>query len=408
MNIAQYTESLITNEQNNGWVGSNGWIYLPTGRFGGPTFSNLENGKGYNHFFTQDHTYTFGGLLNTADISSVSLSYNGYGNLIPVNDALGWNLLGNPFSCSLDWDLIDNTLDPSIGRAIYFNTNGTFASWVNGVGTNGGSNLIPPMQGFFIKTNAIGTNVTIPASARTHSGTSRYKGGEEIIPLVRLKLEKDGKSDDAVIRLDNEATRNTDNAFDAYKFSRTAGPVCIWTNLASKDYSINAIPFPKTTVTVPVALYSRAGGSVKISATQIDGLEDYTVTLTDKVSGSTIDLKDTPDLTYESKAGIVSDRFFVTISNTTTGINDEESNDTPFNIFSSDGMFNIQTLGDSWAGKSGSIKIYDITGKLFTIDPGVYFSKDEIRQIPCRRMSGLYFVECRSGAMRYVGKVFVK
>ena len=55
-------------------------------------------------------------------------------------------------------------------------------SYVNGVGTNGGTAHIPPLQGFFVKTRATGTYITIPDNAREHNATPRYKSAQ-VIPL---------------------------------------------------------------------------------------------------------------------------------------------------------------------------------------------------------------------------------
>jgi hypothetical protein len=136
-------------------------------------------------------------------------------------------------------------LDPSISQAIYFNQSGSVASWVGGLGTNGGTATIPPMQGFFVKAYTKNKSITLPTSARVHSVTqTRYKKGLEIIPLIRLKIEDPLNSDDAVVRFDDKATTGVDNAFDAYKFSKNGSSVDIWTTTSGADLSINGLPFP--------------------------------------------------------------------------------------------------------------------------------------------------------------------
>ena len=87
---------------------------------------------------------------------------------------------------------------------------------MDGVGTNGGSAHIPPLQGFFVKTRATGTYITIPDNAREHNATPRYKSAQ-IIPLVRLTLVSPKSEDEMVIRLESMATNDFDNEFDAGK-----------------------------------------------------------------------------------------------------------------------------------------------------------------------------------------------
>lgn len=405
-NLAQYIESRIEDNQNNGWVASNGYRYVPEASLGGPLFSNLEIGKGYNYYFTSDFTYTFGGTFNTADKEVTLYFHSGVGPVYP--DAQGFNLLGNPFSSSLDWGQIDDGLAATTSKAIYFNTGGTFASWNNNVGSPlGTTGTILPMQGFFVKNYTDLKTITLPASARTHSSQNRYTGTSSM-SLIRLKIENQANIDDAVVRFDDKATAGVDNDFDTYKFSKTGGAVGIWTTLGNVDYSINGLPFPETRVEIPVAINSPVAESLKISVSQIEGLDNYNVTLTDKVNNFTIDLKNPANLSFVSPGGIVTDRFVLKISNIMTGIPEDKIRDKPFNIYYFNGILNVQTISDSWNGKSGDIKVIDLTGKLLTVENNIVFSKDEIRQIPVTIVKGIYLVELRSGTMRYVGKVVIK
>ena len=408
-NLAQYLENRISTDQNIGWVAYDGWIYLPLpSGLGGPTFSYLAVGHGYNHYFTNDHSYTFDGTFNTSDVI-VPLAFNSgsFGTTYP--NSQGFNLLGNPFSSCLDWSQIDATLDASISKAIYFNRNGSFAVWNNGVGTNDGTATIPPMQGFFVKAYASGKSITLPKSARVHNASQiRYKKSltADAIPLVRLTLQNSTITDEAVVRFDNNATPAVDNDFDAYKFTKTG--TSIWTSSEGVDFSINGLPFPETNVAIPVSVNSESAGNLQILCTQLDDLENYNVTLTDNVNNITIDLKTNPTLSFNAPGGTVAGRFILNISTIATAVPETKISDKPFNIYSLSKTINIQTLGDNWNGKLGGIKVLDMTGKIVTTENNITFSKDELRQLPVRVANGIYLVEIRSGLMRYVGKVVIK
>jgi hypothetical protein len=69
---------------------------------------------------------------------------------------------------------------------------------------------------------------------------------------------------------------------------------------------------------------------------------------------------------------------------------------------------NIQTLSDIWNGKQGAVKVLDMTGRVFTTEDNVAFSKDDLLQIPVNTATGIYMVEIRSGIMRYVGKIMIR
>ena len=161
-NLAQYIESLVTGADNYpGWVAYDGYQYSSQNIIGN-TFSVLELGKGYNYYSASNSTFTISGSINISDIVVPVTSGTGYPGY------QGFNLIGNPFGSSIDWDYVISNYPPaSVDNAIYFTSNGGIASYVGGIGDNGGTQYIPPMQGFFVKANSNST-VSLPSAARTH------------------------------------------------------------------------------------------------------------------------------------------------------------------------------------------------------------------------------------------------
>jgi hypothetical protein len=159
---------------------------------------------------------------------------------------------------------------------------------------------------------------------------------------------------------------------------------------------------------IPVSVNSTNAENLKISGTQLDGLDNYQITLTDNVSNITIDLKKTPSLSFDAPGGIVAGRFVLKVQKIVTAIPETTISAKPFNIYSSSGTVNIQTLSDIWNGKQGGIRVLDMTGRVFTTEDNVEFSKDNLLQIPVKAATGIYMVEIRSGGLRYVGKVIIR
>ena len=149
-------------------------------------------------------------------------------------------------------------------------------------------------------------------------------------------------------------------------------------------------------------------GNHTISTTQLQGLDNYKVTLTDNITSFTADLKTTPTLTFSAAAGTIPDRFILEISNVATGIENPVVLKNIFNIYPSNYMINIQTVSDEWDGKPGSVKVLDLTGKTISDSQNNEFSKNSLVQVQAPRVQGIYVVEIRSGIMRYVGKVVIK
>jgi len=409
-NLARYDESLVITSQNQGWVAADGYIYENPNSLTRPIFTELLLGKGYAYYFGTDETYTITGTINAGLVNQM-LSYDAgnSGN----RDIIGFNLVGNPFTCTLDWSVVDDNLSSNISKAIYTTRDYTlYPTWNNGTATDGGTPYIVPMQAFFVEALASFQSLNLPVSAKSHlydgSIRDRFKGDGEVIPLVRLLLEGGGISRDAVVRFDEKAQLTFDGNFDAYCLGRGLGPMSIWTNLNGTSYAINCIPYPETSIDIPVGIHAENTGSFTLTSNELNGLENYNVTLKDKMTNTVIDLKKGTKLTFSTLAGEFEDRFVLTISNITTGSDEINLPENSFNIYSLNGILNVIPLSEEWNGKQGSIRIADIMGKSITDNRNIEFWKNSLIQVPVQGAKGIYFVEIRSGVMRYVGKVMIK
>jgi hypothetical protein len=94
--------------------------------------------------------------------------------------------------------------------------------------------------------------------------------------------------------------------------------------------------------------------------------------------------------------------------NLATGLEDNTVSQKSFNIYPSGYMINIQLLTDEWNGKTGSVKVFNITGKTLSILQKTEFRKNSIIQVVAPVIQGIYIVELQSGGMRYVGKVIIR
>jgi len=174
-------------------------------------------------------------------------------------------------------------------------------------------------------------------------------------------------------------------------------------------YAINGQPFPETTLQIPLSVNILISGNHSITASQLQGLETYNVGLKDNTTGFTADLKSNPTILFSSDAGIFTGRFVLVISGSTTAIPEyPDLSEKAFNIYYYQDMLNIQTLGDEWDGKRGSVNIYNLTGKITGSEQNVEFYENSLIQIPANLTKGIYVVEIKSGVQRTVGKVIIK
>jgi hypothetical protein len=230
----------------------------------------------------------------------------------------------------------------------------------------------------------------------------------EIIPLVRLKVVENTLNDETVVRFDATAKSGLDYDFDAPKMFLSSDVLSLYSSLSGSNFAINGLPFPDSLVEVPIVVNLLSSGTHSISATQLQGLEKYEVTLLDKFTGFFANLKSTPTVTFDGNVGTTANRFILRVERLATGIENSTISQSSFNIYPSYNMINIQTISDIWEGKSGNINVMDLTGKTVESRGNCEFSKNSLIQIAAPGASGIYIVELKSGFMRYVGKVVLK
>jgi len=218
-------------------------------------------------------TATYTGTLNNGS-QSYATSYT-------AGDK-GWNLVGNPYPSSIDWEASGWTKE-GVNNATYVHVNAsTWASFVDGAGDNGGSQFIAPGQGFFVQATASGT-LGMDNSVRTHSAAPFFKS--TVSNLVRLQVSGNGYADEAVIRILSEATSEFDGNYDAVKlYGDVAEAAQIYT-LGSSPLAINALP---ETNSVPVGIHAGASGTYTIAATEVNDIQ--AITLKDNQTGISTNL----------------------------------------------------------------------------------------------------------------------
>jgi hypothetical protein len=395
-NLARYDETEVIDEVVQGWQWHDG--------YGSTTpFSTLEVKRGYNVLLSQDTTVIFNNLTSmTTSLGQINLSFSGSGG---DTSLFGYELLGNSLTCGINWDLVTRSDLINVRNAIYFRQDDVVASYVNGVGTNGGSAHIPPLQGFFIKTRATGTSITIPDNAREHNSTVRYKSAQNI-PLIRLELSSQTSKDETVIRLDSRASTGFDNELDAGKMfgPRKVKPQ-IYSVTEGEIYSINAIPWPKSRTTIPLTLFFPADGTYKLKSSQVQALGGTKVTLTDGLSGKTVDLMSVSEYSFSAAAGTVTDRFLLTLVAAAPELKKQDVASSSIKIYVSGNKVCVLPSGNEWNDVKGKVRIFDITGSVILAGNEELFSSGELKEYYPSGSGGILIVEVTAGGKRYLEKL---
>lgn len=200
----------------------------------------------------------------------------------------GWSLLGNPYPSPLDWDrVITDPGTQGINTALYvFKSTGqyvgTYASYVNGVAANGGTNVLPLGQAFFVFcVNPTGSVAYSNAERLSSDSTLVQRPGLSLPALttgsrplagpltgLRLLFSGPGAACEAVVSFTAGATPDFDLRYDALSIPVGALRVSTQT-LAGEELAINALPLlSNQPVAVKLTLTTPQAGTYRLARTE--------------------------------------------------------------------------------------------------------------------------------------------
>jgi len=347
---------------------------------------------------TTDHTFSFTGSLRSDTLGSDN-------NMVrSASGDVGYNFVGNPFTSAIDWDAANGIEKTNLNDAIYVynNTGGSsnWATYISGVGVNGGSQYIAMNQGFFVEVADGGGSypeygtLKISKEACVHNTVPFYKtGSQSEDKILRLQVEDNGMKDETVVRVADDATADFDGQLDAHKMMSfgNGNPYIFSTD--NNKMSINSVP--PGTESIPMDVTGNENHTLTISLT--DGQNDFDhVLLTDLMQDITTDLTE-ENYSFNYTSGFAN-RFVLHFI--ITGIDNESSeNIHPYSVFANNKIINIGNV----SMEPASIMIYNLMGQ--TIYNGKLNGKTQ--QIYVSN-TGYYLVKVFSEKHRMVKKVWVQ
>jgi len=348
----------------------------------------LSVGKGYSVQMNQPQTALFAGVLNSSPITLTLAKQN------PGVDPsrVGWNLLGNPFTSAIDWDLTDHS---AIDGSVYAWNGTQYVSWNGGIGalTDG---IIPAENGFFARTTVDAATLSIPLASRVHSSAGYYKS--TLANVLELTAEGNGNSDKTFIHFNDQASADFDNQFDAYKLTGIADAPQLYSTTTAGKLSINELPLSGNEV-VALGFSSNTEG---IYTLQASGTENFAssvpVYLKDILLNVIQDLKINPVYSFSYQPGETENRFEL-IFLETTGVN--EAQNMGISIFSFD---NTTVIGNAGL-LTGTISISDITGRKLHIEK---LNAQAETRIQLKVGTGIYLVQVQTENGSVSAKVFIR
>ena len=282
--VYYYDESIVSDQDGSGSNDFNdGWTIPSTINY------TLTSGKGFR-LFVRGNRIDGNSLLNgtnfcqsnvklsiTGDITSGTINMPITFTSSGVNANDGWNLAGNPYPCSIDWNLVHDA-GRTFANSNYSGSNYTnidpviyiFDALSNGYKSynalsNGGSltnGIIPLGAAFFIKATSTSPSLIFKEDHKTTNDTSSSSLFKNENLLTEVHLEGPNCNDVLIIQKNGEANMNYD-PFDIYKMYNPGVNISTLTP-NNTELSLTSMPVIEETTIIPLVLKVSSQGDYQL------------------------------------------------------------------------------------------------------------------------------------------------
>lgn len=299
------------------------WDYLNL-----PTTIPLQHGQGYLVWNHNDHNsnsphnedwplpgdsaeHKGKSIINDL---TVNLSYtSGMGD--------GWNLVGNPYTCAVDWNNhVDWGLTNVTPTAYFYDgANGNYASYNGNTGTytnNKYNGYIPATQGFFVKATATGGSITFPASQRLHSDTNAFLKTTGNLTYLKTRVNSEFGFDETIIGFDNNTVEGIDANYDAYYLYGIGNAPSLYTHDGDIQLAHNFYEDIEGNEVVALNFEAKENGTYVLTFDNIDSFDfDIPIWLEDKNEDTFTNLRHANSYSFSANINDDFDRFNVHFAN---------------------------------------------------------------------------------------------
>ena len=224
-------------------------------------------------------------------------------------DSTGWNLVGNPYGATIDWDASGwSTANLDASFYVWSDSanggTGDYLSW-NGMAGTLGDGLIAPWQGFWVKGNASGPEITFTDEIRSAGGVLLKSQSVPQLNFSIIGADSDSMpalQSQAVVMFDEQASEEKDD-LDAYKLqSLNTEYLSLFTQLQNgSGLDINALPDDlEESISVPIGINgSDLSGNFELSWSTESLPEDWNFILRDAETGNEFNLREHSSFSFE-------------------------------------------------------------------------------------------------------------
>lgn len=263
-----------------------------------------------------DYNLRLAGTPNTGN-TSITLAYSNSGTA----SESGWNLITNPYPCTVDWESVSGGLSGVNNFYSVYTESGNFAYYEGGIGgTNGATQYIPVMQGIWVQSTG-GTSISFSEADKAPTQDPNFLKSSSTNQIMRVSISGvvNSFSDEALI----VSGSNYSNAFD-----QADNDIIKWRsmdsayapNLATYSNDNYELAFNKINMnqSIDIPLTARPGDSANGNYTiaftiPSDYMNGACITLEDLVDGTTTNLRNDTSYSFTSDINDPEARFIIHI-----------------------------------------------------------------------------------------------
>jgi hypothetical protein len=426
--VYRYNEA-ATGDLNQGWIAPSSITEaLVTGR-GYRVFVRGDRDPGrLNGTITTQNAVTLK-LVKSVTTGDVTMSPTYTSTGVLAND--GWNLMGNPYPCAIDWnafhdagrsgsspnysgtdyqklDAIVYVLDPGGASTSYASYN-AFSGAVVGDLAGG---IIPSGAAFWVKASAASPTMTMKEIYKTSAAAgSLFKTSPENTQFS-VKVMQDGRvGDETVIKYVGEAT----SGLDAYDIAKVYGMDINIASIGSDGsyLAANYKPFNGVSDTIRLSLGITTSGEYKMVFSDPGNMgfgPDKRIYLVDQYEKQVRDIGTTNGYSFQVDIGnnltLGNDRFMLVVGDITTGVPDfgkSKENDARLYLYpaATNGITTIYGYGKQ--SEKVEISVTNMEGQVIMHKETVW-DNDQLQVDLTGSQVGLYFITIRDAQQTHTFK----
>ncbi len=226
---------------------------------------------------------------------ALNLSYTNSGS----SENRGWNMVGNPYGTSINWDAGNGWTKSNMDNSIYVwsDSANAYLTWNGFTGTLG-EGKIAAWQGFWVKANASGPALTFTDSVRS-AGARHYK--QKAIPQLKFTLDGAYGPSNSIVVFSKSASLGKDS-YDAFKLaplnSDFLSIATVFDTLAAMD--IQALPSDFESIKMDISIEgSDLTDTLELSWDLAAIPENWGIELLDRYTQKKINIREISNLEFE-------------------------------------------------------------------------------------------------------------